>query len=167
MILSILRHAIAVARGSDAYPNDDRPLTSKGKARMRAATRGIVRLVDVPDRILTSPLVRARKTADIVADAFDSPKIVQETPHLLPGSSPNGVIDLLRAEDQDAHIMLVGHEPDLSSLIGLLLQAPGSAFALKKGGLAHLELDLTHSRPGGKLLWLMRPKQLRMLAKET
>ena len=69
MRLLIIRHAAAVERGTPGLGDDDRPLTPKGKSRFRAAAKGLARIVARPDVLLTSPLPRARQTAEIAARA--------------------------------------------------------------------------------------------------
>src|SRR6266850_5759996 len=70
MRLLIVRHAIAVPHGTPEVPEDERPLTPRGEKRFRAAARGLVRICRRPDVLLSSPLVRARQTADIAAEAW-------------------------------------------------------------------------------------------------
>jgi phosphohistidine phosphatase len=68
--LLLIRHAPAVRNGSPGTRDHDRPLTPQGRARFRLAARGLARIADRPDVLLTSPLARARATADIAAAAF-------------------------------------------------------------------------------------------------
>src|SRR6185503_4199528 len=70
MRLLIIRHAIAVPRGTPDIADDERPLTKRGRRRFRAAAAGLARLVKRPDFVLSSPLPRARETADIAAREF-------------------------------------------------------------------------------------------------
>src|SRR5439155_23799609 len=78
MRLLIVRHGIAVAHGTPKVPEDERPLTPRGAKRFRAAARGLARICRRPDVLLTSPLVRARQTADIAADAWGRIEPVEE-----------------------------------------------------------------------------------------
>lgn len=163
MLLSIVRHAIAVPRGTAGYPNDDRPLTDEGIEKMRSAAKGIVRLLDVPSVILTSPLSRARGTADIIADAFHRRNVVKETPHLLPGSPSAAVLDLLGSVHMSEGIMIVGHEPDLGNLTARLLGTRLGSIAFKKGGMACLDISSLSPQPTAHLRWFIPPRMLRLL----
>ena len=85
MDLYIVRHAIAVERGDPAYPwDDDRPLTPEGIHKFRLAARGLEKLEARIERILASPLLRARQTAEILRDAVQPHLEIEYTPHLKP-----------------------------------------------------------------------------------
>src|SRR5258708_1628001 len=75
MHLLIVRHAIAVPHGTPEVPEDERPLTPRGEKRFRAAARGLARICRPPDVLLSSPLVRARQTADIAPEAWGDVKV--------------------------------------------------------------------------------------------
>jgi len=157
MNLYFLRHGIAADRPPDGSDSLERPLTDEGIARMRLAARGMHRLgIDV-DTLLTSPLLRARQTASIVAERFDLTPEVTEL--LAPGASWRRLLGELE-ERGTRRAMLVGHEPDLSLTISAL--TGGGMLQLKKGGLALVELPI-NSEADGVLLWLMTPKMLRIL----
>jgi phosphohistidine phosphatase len=137
--LYIVRHGIAVEAGTPGIPDDERLLTSKGEKRMRQIARGLVRLNLKLDRIVTSPLPRARATAEIIADALDARKILETSNVLQTGSAAATVERWLRDRNEE-RLMIVGHNPTLSDLISLLvLGATQPAFCdLKKGGIAAL-----------------------------
>jgi phosphohistidine phosphatase len=164
MLLSLLRHAIAVDRGAGSYPNDDRPLTDEGRAKMRKGAKGLVRTVPMPDLILTSPLQRARDTAAIVASALKRSDLVVESKHLLPSAPESGLWQEIRRYPSPTHVMLVGHEPHLSSIAASLLFSPGLMLDLKKGGLCIIETPSLPPRTAGVLVALLTPKHLRNLA---
>ncbi len=166
MTLSIIRHAIAVPRGTAGYPGDDRPLTPEGRKKMKQAAAGIVRILPRPDAILTSPLSRARETAQITSAAYPDPVAMDTTDVLLPGGSIAAVLETIR-ERGDGHVLLVGHEPDLTMLVGHLLGTDGTKFELKKGGLVHLSATITAAGATATLLWYLKPKHLRMLGAEN
>lgn len=160
MQVLIVRHAIAVERGTPGVSDAARALTPRGRKRFSAAARGLGRLVSAPDALLTSPLKRARQTAAVLVRAFDGIP-VRLAPELAQGR-PEPVLKLLRAQGAKKRVVLVGHEPYLSSLIAHLLQArAGESFALRKGGAALVEWDGT-GRPG-RLVWLLPPRVLRRL----
>ena len=162
MKLLLVRHAAAVPGGTPGIPDGDRPLTPKGKAKFTVAAKGLARIARRPDVLLTSPLPRARETADIAARAF---KRIEPTiePALAHGSL-DGIVAVLGAHPAGATVAIVGHEPTLSALLARLLGAAhGERLAFKKGGAALV--DLPDGPTGqGVLLWFLKPKVLRALA---
>jgi phosphohistidine phosphatase len=163
MRLLIIRHAIAVPRGTPGIPDDERPLTPRGHRRFRKAARGLSRTVGRPDVLLTSPLIRALATAEIAARAWGRIKPTVE-PALAQGN-PARVLAALAARPADATIAVVGHEPYLSGLLATLLGgAEADRLTFRKGGAALLELPGPPAE-GGRLLWFLPPKLLRRLAR--
>jgi phosphohistidine phosphatase len=162
MQVLIVRHAIAVERGLAPYDKDEeRPLTERGKWRMRDAARGLARLVDRPDAIYTSPLVRADETARILAKAFGGRPEPTTTELLAPGHTPAEQTRWLATLGGGEVVALVGHEPSLSELILYLVGAPGMHLDLKKGGAALIECEATAGRGRGILAWFATPRLLR------
>ncbi len=159
MELYLLRHAIAEERSSDGS-DSARRLTPEGAEKMRIGARGLRRLGVTLDRLLTSPLTRARETAEIVGAALE---IAPETVGALaPGCNAATLLDLLVNTPRAKSVMVVGHEPDLSRMIADL--TGGSRVIMKKGGLALI--DMSSLEPGaGSLLWVLPPKVLRALGK--
>ena len=166
MLIHLLRHAIAVQRGTVPVPNDDRPLTEEGIAKMEREALGIIRVMDEPDVILTSPLVRAFDTATITAKAFHAESKVQVCKDLLPGSSLKNLLSALTKYKKMKNILIVGHEPDLSYFACALLGKQPPLIELKKGSLCCIEAASIPSHREGKICWLLTPKQLRLLAKK-
>lgn len=167
--LLVIRHAIARDRiESMAQGMDDanRPLTATGRKKMAQATRGLRQLCPAIDIILTSPLLRAQQTAAILGDYYPASRVT-ECQQLAPEYDTTTLIHMLNKE-QGRRIALIGHEPGLSSLItALLCGSEGCAIELKKGGIAQLQFN-DHVAPGeGVLQWLLTPKQLRLLGKNT
>jgi phosphohistidine phosphatase len=162
MELYLLRHAIAVPRKG---PHDrDRPLTKEGLRRIRRIAKGMGVLRIAPDAILSSSFRRARETADIVAAQLrcEAPEL---TPHLEPGGNPGRMVALLRKRLHAARcVVLVGHEPALSSLASTLLTG-GDAMRMemKKGGLCKLRIDRLRYGRCATLQWLLTPRQLMRL----
>jgi len=155
MKLYFLRHGIAVE--SDEWNGNefDRPLTSEGCERMQRQAKTMAKLDLAPDAIVTSPLVRARQTAQIAAQALKC-RNIEEDDRLAEGFDVAKALAIAHEHSDAGAIMLVGHEPTMSRTIGALV---GSAkIALKKGGLALVEMDL--SARSGELLWLVPPKVL-------
>ena len=162
--LYLVRHAIAHERG-DAWPDDRlRPLTEDGAARMVKQARGLVALGLTFDAILTSPLVRTRQTADILADAFRAAPRIVETPSLEPGRGPKDVAAALRDFTRRRSLALVGHEPGLGELAAWLIGLRG-VLAFKKGSVALIEVALMPPpAASGELRWFLTPRILRKLA---
>src|SRR5512137_1745248 len=119
MDLYILRHAIAVNREDASCPRDsERPLTAKGAAKLRKVIRGMKALGLSFDLIVTSPYVRARQTAELVADDLGAATKVERTPHLAPDGDPRALMDLIGSRPHEGgRILVVGHEPYLGQLI--------------------------------------------------
>ena len=160
MQLLIIRHATAVPRGTPDIPDGERPLTGKGTRRFRQAARGLARIVKRPDAILTSPLVRARETADIAAKAWGRSKPVN-TPALAGGNFQE--LAAVLAPYGDSTVALVGHEPDLSELLARLIGTPrAERLTFRKGGAALVEVPGT-LEDGGALIWYLTPRVLRSL----
>lgn len=162
MDLLIVRHAIAFERDSKRWPDDGaRPLTAEGTARARQAAKGLKRLVDRPQRLLTSPLTRARQTAEILTEFADWPKAL-DCPALSQGGSPEAALEALRAQPQKL-VAVVGHQPGLGQLIAACMPgaAKPQAFELKKFGVALLSFDGAPRAGHASLRWLLAPKLIR------
>ncbi len=167
MNLYFMRHGIAENRSSGKSSDDrQRPLTPKGTKRIQKEAKGLVRLALTFDRILTSPLERARQTAKIVAQALQLEGRLAEIEQLAPDQSVQDLLSGLSAYGNDKNILLVGHEPLLSSTVAFLLSEKAAAhIQLKKGGLCCLQLDGVRPKKAAVLLWALTPKQLRLLAR--
>jgi phosphohistidine phosphatase len=161
MKLLLLRHAAAMARDTAGVFDDERPLTPAGRAAFRVAARGLARIVRRPDVLLTSPLVRARATAEIAARAFR--RIVPTVEPALADESVTGLVIALKMYPLGATIALVGHEPGLSALLARVLGASeGERLAFQKGGAALV--DLPDGPAGlGRLIWFLSPRILRVV----
>jgi phosphohistidine phosphatase len=160
----IIRHASAVPSGTPGIADDDRPLTPRGKARFRVAAQGLARIAHRPDLLLTSPLPRARATAEIAARAFRRIEPVVE--RALAHGSVADVLAVLARQPAEATVAIVSHEPVVSSLLARLLGASrGDGFAFKKGGVALVDLP-GGPRAAGRLVWFLKPRILRSLAEE-
>ncbi len=164
MIIYLIRHAVAVERGTASYPNDDRPLTEDGKERMSKAARGIANIVDDIDAIISSPLIRAHETARIVARTLGAEDKLEICKELAPGSSLKNVLSFLTKYKGLKSIMLVGHQPDLGYLASALLGSNESIVEFKKGAICAIEIPSLSQKSRGTLLWHLQPKHLRALA---
>jgi phosphohistidine phosphatase len=173
MDLYVLRHGLAGSREEWNGPDAERPLTSKGRSRTKAAARGLARLGVAPDVILTSAYLRAAETAQLAAAELHAPVVAVQA--LEPWQLEQGYRLLLQQYADDTSVMLVGHEPDLSALIGLLIAGtPPAQVELKKGACARLSLDASSLKskvapdaPAATLLWLMTARALSDIAKPS
>ncbi len=164
MRVLIIRHAVAVPRGTPGIADDDRPLTAKGEKRFRQAARGLARIVRKPDQILTSARIRAARTADIASKSWGGPK--PKTDPALASGSVRQMLAMLAGWPKEATIAIVGHEPDLSALLGRLLGgAESERLTFRKGGAALVELPGAPAQ-GGRLVWYLRPRVLRALGQK-
>jgi phosphohistidine phosphatase len=162
MELLIVRHAIAVERGDPAFENDDdRPLTPEGIHKFRLAARGLKEVAPKLDRIVSSPLVRARQTAEILREVVSPHRKIDFCDHLASGDHAQLVAFLNRLGADS--VALVGHEPHLSSLTSYLLAGKDDAAFLeyKKGGASLLNFPDSPAPGTGTLEWLIQPGALR------
>jgi phosphohistidine phosphatase len=167
MNLYIVRHAIAAERGTPGYEDDSqRPLTDTGIKKMKKITRGLEKLGVKPDVILTSPYVRARDTAKILADRFDMIDRIYFSENLIPPGNFEALVFEIHEKYDLANVALVGHEPMLSSLISWLTSGAADArIRLKKGGVAYLSSDSLYQDGRATLEWLLTPAILVELSK--
>jgi len=168
-VVYLVRHAIAAERGPK-YPKDDaRPLTRVGKARMKEVVAGWRKLKPGLDLILTSPLVRAQSTAEIVRDGLKDNVRLERFLALAPGHRPAEIAAALAALAKARRgkpasvIALVGHEPDLGQLAAWLIGAK-EPVPFKKGGIARIDIRELPLKQNGQLIWHATPKLLRALA---
>ena len=162
--LYLIRHAVAEDRGED-WPDDaKRPLSEDGASRMRKAARGLDRLGLTLDVIVTSPLVRTRQTADIVAAALNPRPPIVAAESLAPGGSYQAIITELEKQSKRGRIGIVGHEPGIGEFAARLV---GSRHAIefKKGAVCRIDVDALPPSGPGELRWLVTPRILRSIKK--
>jgi len=160
--LYLIRHGFAAERG-DAWPDDSkRPLTERGMSRLRKSAQGLARLGVSFDVVLTSPLVRARQTAEIVAGAFDPHPPLVNVEGLVPGGGYQAVLADLEKHSKRAHIALVGHEPGIGELAARLI-GTRHPIEFKKGAICRIDLERLPPGGPGSLRWFLTPKILRSL----
>ncbi len=161
--LYLVRHAIAAPRG-DEWPDDDkRPLTTRGVSRFKETVEGL-RTVGVEiDEIFTSPLIRARQTAELLAAGLPGKPAVRVLDALAPGHEPRSVLAQLTRAVRRRRVALVGHEPGLGELAAHLIGA-GRALPFKKGGICRIDVESLTSRRAGALTFFVTPKLLRRAA---
>jgi phosphohistidine phosphatase len=156
-----VRHAIAVDRGTPGIPDDERPLTPEGERRFRKAAKGLARITRRPDVLLSSPLPRAHRTAEIAAAAWKRIRVT-DAPALV-GAEFDDVARLLDEHKDKRLVALVGHEPSLSELLARLLGGKDAQrLEFRKGGAALVDLPGPASE-GGRLVWFLPPRVLRQL----
>lgn len=164
MDLLIVRHAIAFERNQHRWREDaQRPLSPAGIRRAHKAAAGLQALVAVPDRLLTSPLLRAKQTARILTEVAGWPES-RECRELSPEEPPVALLDLLGRQHGDL-IAVVGHQPGLGLLLATcLLSVPGSLpIELKKNAVACIAFKGAPRAGLGVLKWLAAPRILRAL----
>ena len=167
MDLFILRHAIAVEPGNPAYEDDSqRPLTDKGAVKMKQIAGGLRQMEPEFDLILSSPYLRARQTAEILAKSCRISDKLALTPALLPEAPASQIIDEINQKfSQSRNVVLVGHETSLSKLISKLITGdPTIDITLKKGGVCRLSVEQLRYDRCATLEWLLYPSQLASLA---
>lgn len=165
--LYLVRHAVAALRGPD-YPDDaERPLTPEGVDRWRRSAAGLREIGVAVDVVLTSPLVRAQETAEILAATLKPKPRLTVAEALAPGRKPAEALALIAkyaaAPRGASRLALVGHEPDLGELAARLLGAKG-VIEFKKGAVCRLDVDRAMPAGPATLRWFLPPRVLRGLA---
>jgi phosphohistidine phosphatase len=161
MNLFLLRHGLAVEQTIPGFKLDsDRPLTPEGRKKISRLAAVLGRLEISFDLILTSPYLRAAQTAEIVAETLGVSQKLEMSKHLVPGSTAKPLFEELNRRRRHLNeVLLVGHEPDLSRLISILVTGKlGLPLELKKGGLCKLEAAALGYRRCATLQWLLAPK---------
>ena len=153
----LLRHAHA--GDPERWSGDDaaRPLSDKGRRQAERLGRLLASVDEAPDIFITSPRVRARETADIVAHALGAP--VVEDPRLGSGFDLDDLTDIIRAHGAATRPCIVGHDPDFSEVLGELVGVP--MLPMRKGAFARVDLpDRAASAGAGTLRYLIPPELL-------
>ena len=161
--LYLIRHGLAELRG-DAYPDDSkRPLTREGITRLKKEARALVALRVGFDRMITSPLVRARQTTDVIAEGLVAKPRVTVSESLAPEGSYGALMEELARHVGCHSIALVGHEPSIGELAARLLGARGT-IVFKKGAICRIDVPTLPPTRAGTLVWFLPPKTLRKVA---
>jgi phosphohistidine phosphatase len=164
--LYLVRHAAAFERDPDSWPDDSRrPLTPEGEEEFRLLARGLATLVSRVDVVLSSPYLRAWRTAQILSELVSWPA-PEASPVLEPTLPPEKAAQELFSYADAESIAVVGHRPGLHELAAYLLTGKGDGLeiGLKKGGVACIRFDGDPAPGAGELRWLLTPKVLRVLA---
>lgn len=165
--LYLMRHGAAATPGAHAAgPDSERPLTSKGIEKTRAAAQGLKNLGIEPTALVSSPYRRALQTAEIAAQVFGIPAAkIRRTEALTPAAKPSALIQEL-AQLRAREILCCGHAPNMDLVIAYVIGTRSPVTALKKSGVACLELPAATGVLAGRgtLVWILPPKVLRSLA---
>ena len=167
MNIYVVRHAIAVDEGTPGYEDDSqRPLTAEGRKKMKKIARGLLEFGVELDRIVSSPYVRARDTAEILAAAFNLKKQVTISERLIPPGDFEGLVREIREKYDVDNLALVGHEPMWSQFTSWLLTGNNATpITLKKGGVCLLSAENLGGQGAVRLEWLLTPATMIALAK--
>lgn len=165
MELYILRHGKAEARSSIVKSDAKRKLTEEGKKELQEISKAIKKFGIKFDMIISSPLLRAQQTADIVSKSLSIPNkktIIWD--ELKPESDVALAQKRIISLKPDATVMIVGHEPHLTTLISTIISNSQTHvnINLKKGGFVHLRVSNTKSKILGTLRSILTPKQMKL-----
>jgi phosphohistidine phosphatase len=169
MNLYLLRHGIAVDPSKPGIAKDsERPLLPKGRRRLRQIARAMGTLKIKFDLILSSPYVRAKQTAEVVAKSLKRRKQLKFSDELTPGGNPRLLIQQLNdLHPLPENILIVGHEPYLSTLIALLTTgSTGIEIDMKKGSLCKLEAETLRYGRCATLVCLLAPRHLVLMSRK-
>lgn len=160
MELYVLRHAIALSATEAGVSQDaERPLSEEGVDKMKTIAAGMKKIGVEVELVLSSPYVRAKETAIIAHDRLGKDVSLEFTTALASGQDAKFVLAELKQRFQKSkRIMIVGHEPDLSNLIGRITSLGRLRVEMKKGGLAKIEITELSPELKGTLEWLLTPK---------
>ena len=167
MNLYIVRHAIAVDPGTSGYEDDSqRPLTDKGIRKMNKIVKGLHQLDLKLDKILSSPYVRARDTAKILATEFQRANQLSFSDNLIPPANFEALVAEIHEKYDVDNLALVGHEPMLSQFVSWLTTGDTKMnLILKKGGACCLSADNLYQDHRAELIWLLTPAHMVQLSK--
>ena len=160
--LYLVRHAIAAERGPD-YPDDSkRPLTTAGISRFRKEAKALGTLDVEIELIISSPLTRAKQTAEIVAQALATKPALTLSDSLAPAGTPASVFQELAKHMRKGKIALVGHEPNIGELAARLIGSR-TPIEFKKGAICRIDFEVFPPKGSGQLRWFVTPKMLRKI----
>lgn len=170
MELYIIRHGDAIDHNDPQVTGDAmRWLTDKGREEVAVSARLLAKLGVVPDLVLTSPMVRARQTAEIVSEMIGPSGGPEVSDHLVYGGSLAGVLADITERDRPQRIVLAGHMPSVGALVGYLAWGtPENEVPFRTGELCRIDLPDDAPMPGnGDLRWLIPPKIARKILSEA
>lgn len=161
MDLYLIRHADAVPLGEGGITTDEeRPLTDKGKDQAKALSLALQKHGIKLAKVFTSPLLRARQTAEEMVSSWQGPAPTLELcVHLAPGGKRKRLAKLLRALPNDS-FALVGHQPDIAAFAAWLIGSKKAQLDIAKAGVACISCGIAPKKDSGTLLWLVTPEWL-------
>jgi phosphohistidine phosphatase len=163
--LYLIRHGLAAERGENFPDDTKRPLTSRGIQRLQREGQALAALDVAFDVILTSPLVRARQTAEAIAGTLRTRPPIVNAEGLAPGGTHNAIIDELgKHAHRRKKIALIGHEPGMGELAARLLGLRKS-LEFKKGAICRIDVTALPPTGPGQLRWFLTPRILRKLGR--
>jgi phosphohistidine phosphatase len=166
MRVVLFRHGPAGEADPSLWPNDAlRPLTEAGRERTRRAAEGVAELEPRIVRVISSPLLRARQSAQLLHEILGLEGRVALCDALAPGGSTGKLLEALPDVREDEALALVGHEPDLGKLAGTLLFGAPAHVAIKKAGACAVEFSGRALAGSGQLMWFMPPRVLRRVGR--
>ena len=163
MNLYLMRHAEAIpvgtnSRGEIIARDADRPLSPVGETGAALIGKALKRIDSTVGLILTSPLVRAVQTGDIVKHTLDGRGAMRTTTNLSPGFTSEKLVDEILSVNDGKNIVAIGHQPDMSMCISYLIAGSGSAtVAMEPGAVACIKVTPRGRRAESQLLWLLTP----------
>jgi len=155
--LFILRHGEAGNRMTVVEEDSERPLTTEGRTEMQKIAKSLKAVGLQTNQIVTSPLKRARETAEIAAKILNI-STLEEWNELKPEGSKAALYRKLERLERNSRLILVGHEPYLTSMMGEIIGTTSPKIVLKKGGVAKVRITSFTPRISGELRWLLTPK---------
>jgi phosphohistidine phosphatase len=165
MEVVFLRHGLAADREEWKGTDEDRPLTAEGVDRTKEVVRGLRALKVRPDAILSSPLLRARETAEIAKKGLITDAKVELADELTSSAAPDQLIARLTDLAEKPVVLCVGHEPHISTTISAMVSGRTAAsFDVKKAGACCIRFTGIPKAGAGTMLWLLPPKFLRLIA---
>lgn len=163
----LLRHGPAGTRDPLTWPDDrERPLTERGLERTRRACAGVLHLEPAVALVLTSPLRRCLQTAECMREVTDGAVRVRATETLAPGAVWRDLLAELEALAEPGAVVLVGHEPDLGKLAGVMLFGAPAPLPIRKAGACEIEFEVRCAPGRGRLRWFLPPRALRRFARQ-
>jgi phosphohistidine phosphatase len=160
----LLRHGEAGARSPNPSKDFERSLTVSGKQEIQEISRAIGKIEKNISRIVTSPLARTAETASIAAKELKLSNRIEKWDELKPEGKTEAFYAKIMKLKRDSSILVVGHEPYLSTMISELISgSKDSRVSLKKGGLAKVRIDRFSPKPSGELRWLLTPGQMKKM----
>jgi phosphohistidine phosphatase len=166
MDLFVLRHGEAGKTIPSGGSDSKRPLTAAGEREMIVISKALRKMGVRFDAILTSPLKRARQTADIVAKEFKAQKEIRQLRELSPEGNKTALYQNLSSFKEGTSILLVGHNPYLSEMVSeVVTDEKHVRIDLKKGGIVRIRVMAIAPKIKGELRWLITPRLLRLISK--